>query len=72
MISAASMAYVLVRTYKHSKFPYLFTCAALMFLSAFFGLLATILNNWKLGCYYFWSENDKCHGKPSTKWVENV
>jgi hypothetical protein len=59
-IDALSMAIVLVRTYKHSKFPYLYTCAAMMFLAAIFNLLSTILFNWFEGCKYFYSENEKC------------
>jgi hypothetical protein len=49
-IDALAMAIVLVRTYKNSRFPYLFTCAALMFFAVFFGLLANILYDWEIGC----------------------
>ena len=35
-INAFAMAVVLVRTYKNSKFSYLYTSATLMFLAAFF------------------------------------
>jgi hypothetical protein len=38
-ISGLSMSIVLVRTYKHSQYPYLYTCAALMFASAGFNVL---------------------------------
>jgi hypothetical protein len=71
-IQALSMAVVLVRTYKHSKYPYLYTVATLIFLSASFGLLAIILYNWVEGCKYFYAENDKCHGQPSQDWLANV
>ncbi len=37
-IEALSMGVVLARTYKHSKYLYLYTVATLMFLSAGFGL----------------------------------
>jgi hypothetical protein len=49
-ISGLGMGIVLVRTYKHSKYPYLYTCAAMMFASAGFEVLATILYNWGALC----------------------
>jgi hypothetical protein len=49
-IAGLSMAFVLVRTYKHSKYPYLYTCAATMFVSALFTLLANVLYNWASFC----------------------
>jgi hypothetical protein len=66
------MGIVLVRTYKHSQYPYLYTCAALMFASAGFNVLANILFNWVAFCDNFYAENDKCHGEPTTNWVANV
>ena len=66
------MGIVLVRTYKHCQYPYLYTCAAFMFLAAGFTVLTTILYNWEMGCKYFYAENDKCHGEPTTNWVANV
>ena len=52
-ISSLSMAIVLVRTYKHSKYPYLSTCAAMMCLSALFQVIDVILINWEIGCKYY-------------------
>jgi hypothetical protein len=66
------MGIVLVRTYKHSQFPYLYTCAALMFASVGFEVLGTILYNWVASCDNFYAQNDKCRGKPTTDWVANV
>jgi hypothetical protein len=43
-----------------------------MFLAAFFSVLTTILHNWEMGCKYFYAENDKCRGEPTTTWVANV
>jgi hypothetical protein len=66
------MAVVFVRTFKNSQFAYLYTCSAMMFSAAFFGLLTTISYNWIQGCEYFYYENEKCHGKPSQDWVANI
>ena len=66
------MVVVLVRTYKHSRYPYLVTCSAMMFLGSLFRVLATILFNWYHFCKLFYEDNDKCHGKPSEEWVANV
>jgi hypothetical protein len=66
------MAVVLVRTYRNSKFVYLYTCAALMFLSTVFDLIGTILYSWKYGCSVLYADNDKCHGEPTANWVANV
>jgi hypothetical protein len=71
-ISGASMVIVLVRTYKHSRYPYLVTCSAMMFLGSLFRVLATILFNWYHFCKLFYEDNDRCHGKPSEEWVANV
>jgi hypothetical protein len=71
-IQAAAMGFVLVRTYRNSKFAYLYTCAAMMFLSAVFELLYIIFYNWEYGCHFFYAQNDKCHGKPSKQWGENI
>ena len=49
-ITALAMAILLIRTYRNSKFPYIYTTAAMLFCSAFFNLLATILFNWVEGC----------------------
>jgi hypothetical protein len=49
-IEGLSMAIVLVRTYYHTKYPYLYTIAFLIFLSAGFRVLAFILNNWGVFC----------------------
>ena len=49
-ICCLSMGIVLVRTYKHSQYPYLYTCAALMFASAGFNVLSTITYNWAVYC----------------------
>jgi hypothetical protein len=49
-INGLSMCIVIVRTYKHSQYPYIYTCAALMFASAAFEVLATILYNWGVFC----------------------
>jgi hypothetical protein len=43
-----------------------------MLLSAFFGLMRVILYNWYIGCYYYYSLNDKCGGEPTTNWLQNV
>ena len=72
IISGLCMGIVLVRTYKHTQYPYLYTCAAFMFASAGLGLIAEILFNWEMGCKYFYSENDKCHGEPTADWVANA
>jgi hypothetical protein len=45
-INAGSMAFVLVRTYRGSKFSFLYTCGGLMLLAAVFGLVSIILSNW--------------------------
>jgi hypothetical protein len=66
------MGFVLVRTYEHSQYPYLYTCAALMFASAGFEVLGTILYNWGALCPRFYAENDKCHGEPTNNWAANV
>jgi hypothetical protein len=71
-IEVAIMAFVLIRTYWNSKFPYLYTCAAMMFLSSLFGLIGSILLNWYIGCGSYWELNEKCHGEPSKEWKENV
>jgi hypothetical protein len=44
------MGIVLVRTYKHSQYSYLYTCAALMLAFAGFDVLTTILYNWGVFC----------------------
>jgi VanZ family protein len=49
-ISGLSMSIVLVRTYKHSGYPYLYTCAAMMFLASLFDVLTFILYNWAILC----------------------
>jgi hypothetical protein len=49
-ISGLSMGIDLVRTYKHSQYPYIYTCTALMFASAGFNILGTILYNWNAFC----------------------
>jgi hypothetical protein len=66
------MGIVLVRTYKHSQYPYLYTCASLMFASAGANVLEVILYNWSVFCSHFYAENDKCHGEPSQDWHYNV
>jgi hypothetical protein len=67
------MAFVLVRNYKKSKFPFIYTCGALMFLAAFFTLLDVILFNWYEGCLVYYEVNEKkCHGKPSKEWIANI
>ena len=71
-IEALSMVTVSVRTYKNSKFPYLYTCAIMMFLASMFKLIATILANWKVGCGVYYDENEKCHGEPSQDWEANI
>jgi hypothetical protein len=63
-IAGASMAIVLVRTYNHCKYPYIYTCAALMFMSGVFEVLANILFNY--------AENEKFHGEPTNNWVANL
>jgi hypothetical protein len=30
------------------------------------------LYNWYEGCKYFYAENDKCQGEPTTNWLANV
>jgi hypothetical protein len=45
-INAFIMATLLVRTYRNSKFPYVYTTGGMMFLAAFFSVMATILVNW--------------------------
>jgi hypothetical protein len=49
-ISGAAMGIVLVRTYKHSGYPYLYTCAAMMFLASLSSVLLVILYNWRFFC----------------------
>jgi hypothetical protein len=66
------MAIVLVRTYKHSGYPYLYTCAALMLASAGCTALYEVSRNWAVFCPLFYAENEKCHGQPSEDWVANV
>ena len=73
-IQGTSMGYVLVRTYKHTQFAYLYTTAGLFFVCTIFGLLSAILSDWNLSCTQFYAENEKCpgNGKPSEAWTANV
>jgi hypothetical protein len=71
-INAAAMVFVLVRTYRGSKFPFLYTCGGLMLLAAVLNLIQTILLNWYIGCVVFYGLNEKCHSKPSNDWAANV
>jgi hypothetical protein len=66
------MGIVLVRTYKHTQYPYLYTCAAFMFASAGTNVLEVILYNWVAFCDNFYAQNDKCHDEPTADWVANV
>jgi hypothetical protein len=71
-ISGASMAFVLVRTYRGSKFPFLYTCGGLMLTAAVLALIQIILINWGVGCTSFSDLNEKCHGNKSEDWTANV
>jgi magnesium-transporting ATPase (P-type) len=66
------MAFVLVRTYRGSKFPFLYTCGGLMLTAAVLRLIQIILFNWDYGCTDFSDLNEKCHGQQSKAWSENV
>ena len=66
------MAFVLVRTYRGSKFPFLYTCGGLMLTAAVLQLIVIILYNWYYGCTDFSDLNEKCHGHKSEDWTANV
>ena len=66
------MGIVLVRTYKHSGYPYIYTCAAMMFASTLCQLITEIILNWAVFCPEFYSVNEKCHGEPTTNWNANL
>ena len=66
------MGIILVRTYKHSGYPYLYTCAAMMFLASLFAMLTDIFYNWSVFCSSFYGDNAKCHGEPTADWNANI
>jgi hypothetical protein len=71
-INAFTMVILLVRTYRNSKFPYVYTTGGMMFLAAFFSVISTILADWNFGCSGFYYLNEKCNGKPSESWIANI
>jgi hypothetical protein len=71
-VDIISMIVVLVRTYRNSKFAYLYTCATMMLLAPVLSLISDLLFNWYYGCSKFSAVNEKCHGEKSEEWIHNI
>ena len=66
------MLAVLINTYRHSKFAYIYTLATLLFISPLFTIAYEVLLNWYNWCYYYPDINPKCPADPSMDYFNNI
>jgi hypothetical protein len=67
------MLAVLINTYRHSKFAYIYTVATLLCISPLFMIAAMVLDNWYTVCYHDSQiPNPKCPSDPSMDYFDNL
>jgi hypothetical protein len=66
------MGALLVNTYRHSKFAYIYTVATLMFISPLFEIASIVMNNWYNWCHFYLELNPKCPVDPSIDYFLNL
>ena len=66
------MLAVLINTYRHSKFAYIYTLATLLFISPLFTIAYNVLYNWYMWCHFYPDLNPKCPADPSNDYFNNL